>query len=187
MTEKLESWKYLDQLARKKCGRHQVFVCRQHAFYQFLRQGKTIVSADFIAAVSSATVAKDHHQYMIANLFAQTQALMKVRCVANSVKKGWRQVILMPLRRTKSTTAIARPTLSCSTVLIRSPSLIALYEDKVFVWGIIWRVCSFDQWGIELGKVLANQLVSQLEGNNPVAQQDSSTEGLIHFYRELNQ
>lgn len=167
----------------------QLGINGQHAFYQYLHQGKNIIPADFIGAVESSTTVKGHHEYLMANFIAQTQALM------NGINK---EQVREELRaKGKSESYIDnlvshkvhqgnRPT---NTILLKRidphslGALIALYEHKIFVQGIIWRVCSFDQWGVELGKELANHILPQLETDAPVKTQDSSTMGLINFYK----
>lgn len=163
----------------------------QHAFYQYLHQGKNIVPADFIAAVESATTAKGHHEYLMANLFAQTQALMmgidesQVREELRAKGKSEQYIEKLVSHKVHKGN---RPT---NTILLQRidpyslGALIALYEHKIFVQGLIWRVCSFDQWGVELGKELANTILPQLEESRDIEQQDSSTMGLIQFYKEM--
>lgn len=168
----------------------QLGINGQHAFYQYLHQGKNIVPSDFIGAVESTMTAEGHQEYLMANLFAQTQALMtgidecqvredlkaKGKCdryinklVSHKVHKGNRPTTTILLQRIDPYTLGA---------------LIALYEHKIFVQGVIWQICSFDQWGVELGKELANNILPQLEESRDIEQQDSSTMGLIRFYKE---
>ena len=169
----------------------QLGINGQHAFYQYLHQGTNIVPADFIAAVESSTTAKGHHEYLLANLFAQTQALMTgidEQHVREELQaKGKNQAYIDQLVAHKVHKG-NRPT---NTILMKRidpfslGSLIALYEHKIFVQGVIWRVCSFDQWGVELGKELANKILPQLEVGKEIEQQDSSTVGLMNFYKEM--
>ena len=169
----------------------QLGINGQHAFYQYLHQGTNIVPADFIAAVESATTAKGHHEYLLANLFAQTQALMTgidEQHVREELQaKGKNQAYIDQLVAHKVHKG-NRPT---NTILMKKidpfslGSLIALYEHKIFVQGVIWRVCSFDQWGVELGKELANKILPQLDAGKEIEQQDSSTAGLMNFYKEM--
>lgn len=167
----------------------QLGINGQHAFYQYLHQGTNIVPADFIAGIESATTAKGHHEYLMANLFAQTQALMngideqQIReeleakgkdrsyidqLVSHKVHKGNRPTNTLLMQRVDARSLGA---------------LIALYEHKIFVQGVIWRVCSFDQWGVELGKELASHILLELEGGKVAKHHDSSTKGLIEFYQ----
>ncbi|MBV1901017.1 MAG: glucose-6-phosphate isomerase, partial [Kordiimonadaceae bacterium] len=169
----------------------QLGINGQHAFYQYLHQGKNIVPADFIGAVESSTTVKGHHEYLMANFFAQTQALM------NGIDEEQVREELRAKGKTKDyidnlvchkVHQGSRPT---NSILLESidafslGSLLALYEHKIFVQGVIWRVCSFDQWGVELGKELAGHILPQLEKNGKVAQQDSSTMGLINHYKKV--
>lgn len=163
----------------------------QHAFYQYLHQSNNIVPADFIGSVESVTPVQGHHQTLMANFFAQTQALMtgvdeqQVR-VDLQAKGRVDEYIdkVAPHKVHKGN----RPT---NTVLMEriSPrtlgSLIALYEHKIFVQGIILQICSFDQWGVELGKGLANNIEQQLNKASVSSQHDSSTNGLINFYQSI--
>jgi len=161
----------------------------QHAFYQYLHQSNNIVPADFIGSVKSVTPVKGHHETLMANFFAQTQALMlgvnedQVRTDLEA-KGRTKQYIdkVAPHKVHKGN----RPT---NTILMKqiSPrslgSLIALYEHKIFVQGIILKICSFDQWGVELGKGLANKIQKELELNIVNDSHDTSTSGLINFYK----
>ena len=167
----------------------QLGINGQHAFYQYLHQGKNIIPADFIAAVESATTVREHHEYLMANFFAQTRALMtgidkdQVREELRARGKSERYIDNLVSHKVHQGN---RPTNSILLKKIDPHSLgamIALYEHKIFVQGIIWRVCSFDQWGVELGKELAGHILPQLEKDAPVDQQDSSTMGLINFYK----
>lgn len=167
----------------------QLGINGQHAFYQYLHQGTNIVPADFIAAIESSTPVKGHHEYLMANLFAQTQALMtgideqQVREELEAKGKEKNYIDNLVSHKVHKGN---RPT---NTILMEKVdahslgALIALYEHKIFVQGIIWQVCSFDQWGVELGKELANKILPQLEEGHPTEEQDSSTMGLIDFYK----
>jgi len=169
----------------------QLGINGQHAFYQYLHQGKNIVPADFIGAVESSTTVKGHHEYLMANYFAQTQALMngidedQVREELRA--KGKTEAYIDNLVSHKVHQG-SRPTNSILLQRIDAfslGSLIALYEHKIFVQGVIWQVCSFDQWGVELGKELAGHILPQLEHNGTIAEQDSSTMGLIKHYKKI--
>ncbi|HEC00458.1 MAG TPA: glucose-6-phosphate isomerase [Sphingomonadales bacterium] len=167
----------------------QLGINGQHAFYQYLHQGKNIIPADFIGAVESSTTVKGHHEYLMANFIAQTQALMngidkeQVRDELRAKGKSESYIDNLVSHKVHQGN---RPT---NTILLKRidphslGALIALYEHKIFVQGIIWRVCSFDQWGVELGKELANHILPQLETGTPIKTQDSSTMGLINFYK----
>ena len=160
----------------------------QHAFYQYLHQSNNIVPADFIGSVKSVTPVKGHHETLMANFFAQTQALMKgvnETQVRADLKAKGRTADYIDKVAPHKVHKGNRPT---NTILMKqiSPkslgSLIALYEHKIFVQGIILQICSFDQWGVELGKGLANKIQQELMTQNINVEHDSSTQGLIEFY-----
>jgi glucose-6-phosphate isomerase len=161
----------------------------QHAFYQLLHQGTRLVPADFIVSARSHNPMGDHHDKLVANCLAQTEALMlgrsKEDVLAELTKNGVPEAernALAPHRTFPGN----RPT---STFMMDQLSphslgrLLALYEHKVFVQGAIWDVNSFDQWGVELGKVLAGRILPELSGSAAVAGHDGSTTGLIERYR----
>lgn len=160
----------------------------QHAFYQYLHQSNNIVPADFIGSIKSVTPVKGHHETLMANFFAQTQALMKgvnEEQVRTDLQAKGRTADYIDKVAPHKVHKGNRPT---NTILMKqiSPkslgSLIALYEHKIFVQGIILQVCSFDQWGVELGKGLANEIQQELMTQNINFDHDSSTKGLIEFY-----
>jgi glucose-6-phosphate isomerase len=160
----------------------------QHAFYQYLHQSNNIVPADFIGSVESVTPVQGHHETLMANYFAQTQALMEgvdeTQVRADLKAKGRTQEYIDKVAPHKVHKG-NRPT---NSILMKriSPkslgSLIALYENKIFVQGILLQICSFDQWGVELGKGLANNIAEELEQNKINDNHDSSTAGLISFF-----
>ena len=160
----------------------------QHAFYQYLHQSNNVVPADFIGSVESVTPVQGHHETLMANFFAQTQALMQgvdeTQVRADLKAKGRTQDYIDKVAPHKVHKG-NRPT---NTILMKriSPrslgSLIALYEHKIFVQGIILQICSFDQWGVELGKGLANKIEAELCSGTINPEHDSSTKGLIKFY-----
>lgn len=145
----------------------------QHAFYQLIHQGTQMIPCDFIAAAISHNPTGDHHQKLLSNFFAQTEALMNGTSTP-----------LSPYRVFEGN----RPT---NSILIKQITpytlgqLIALYEHKIFVQGVIWNIYSFDQWGVELGKALANKILPELEQDKTVDSHDSSTNGLINLYKSL--
>lgn len=161
----------------------------QHAFYQYLHQSNNIVPADFIGSVESVTPVQGHHETLMANFFAQTQALMQgvneTQVRADLKAKGRTPDYIDKVAPHKVHKG-NRPT---NTILMKriSPrslgSLIALYENKIFVQGIILKICSFDQWGVELGKGLANNIQEELSSGKLNQEHDSSTAGLIRFYQ----
>jgi glucose-6-phosphate isomerase len=165
----------------------------QHAFYQLIHQGTKLVPCDFIAPALSHNPVGDHHAILLSNFFAQTEALMRGKTLEEVVaelkdagmsKKEIRR--LAPFRVFRGN----RPT---NSILVRKitprtlGSLIAMYEHKIFVQGIIWNIFSFDQWGVELGKVLAKKILAELQHDAPSTSHDASTNGLINTCRELSQ
>lgn len=164
----------------------------QHAFYQYLHQSNNVVPADFIGSVESVTQVQGHHKTLMANFFAQTQALMSgvnEQQVRTDLKAKGRQPDYIDKVAPHKVHKGNRPT---NTILMKriSPhslgSLIALYEHKIFVQGIILQICSFDQWGVELGKGLANKIEAELEQKQINAEHDSSTRELIKFYQSVS-
>ncbi len=161
----------------------------QHAFYQYLHQSNNIVPADFIGSVATVTPIAGHHETLMANFFAQTQALMagvnEQQVRADLTAKGRNADYINKVAAHKVHQG-NRPT---NTILLNQISahslggLIALYEHKIFVQGIILKICSFDQWGVELGKGLAEDIANQLNNQEHHNQHDSSTEGLINYYK----
>jgi glucose-6-phosphate isomerase len=163
----------------------------QHAFYQLIHQGTQLVPADFIAAARSQNPIGEHHQLLLSNFFAQTEALMRGKTEAEAraelVGSGKSAEEIELLARHKVFSG-NRPTNSLLFDQLNPRMLgrlIALYEHKIFVQGIIWDVNSYDQWGVELGKQLANVIVPELEGAGSVGSHDSSTNGLINYYKAL--
>jgi len=161
----------------------------QHAFYQLIHQGTKLVPADFIAPIETQNPLGEHHAILLSNFFAQTEALMKGKTAeevrAELVKEGFsgeRLEALIPHKvfsGNRPTNSILFQKLTPRTL----GTLIALYEHKIFVQGIIWNINSFDQWGVELGKQLAKAILPELAGAAPVGSHDSSTNGLINDYK----
>jgi len=161
----------------------------QHAFYQLIHQGTKIIPCDFIAPIETHNPLGQHHQILLSNFFAQTEALMKGKneseVRAELTKEGVTGAKQDALVGHKVFTG-NRPT---SSILLQKitprslGSLVALYEHKIFVQGIIWRINSFDQWGVELGKQLAKHILPELDGVNPITSHDASTNGLINHYK----
>jgi len=161
----------------------------QHAFYQYLHQSNNVVPADFIGSVESVTPVKGHHETLMANFFAQTQALMSgvnEEQVRADLKAKGRLPSYIDKVAPHKVHKGNRPT---NTLLLKRieprslGSLIALYEHKIFVQGIILQICSFDQWGVELGKGLANKIALELESGEVNQAHDSSTRELIRYYQ----
>ena len=161
----------------------------QHAFYQLIHQGTRLIPADFLAPIQSQNPIGRNHAILLSNFFAQTEALMKgktepeVRAeLSASGLKGAELEKLIPhkvFEGNRPTNSIMFQKLTPATL----GSLIALYEHKIFVQGIIWQINSFDQWGVELGKQLAQKILPELEGAGKVTGHDTSTNGLINFYK----
>jgi len=161
----------------------------QHAFYQLIHQGSKLIPADFIAPVESLNPIGDHHRILLANFFAQTEALAMGKTEAEVRREleasGLSNEALEKLVPHKIFQG-NRPTNSLMLQKITPHSLgalIALYEHKIFVQGIIWHINSFDQWGVELGKQLAKRILAELPGTEEVASHDASTSGLINYYK----
>lgn len=162
----------------------------QHAFYQLIHQGTKLIPCDFIAMVHSHNPIGDHHDKLMSNFFAQTEALMmgktSAEVRAELVAQGKSQEEVDQLEPFKVFDG-NRPTNSILVDQLTPKSLgslIAMYEHKIFVQGIIWNVNSFDQWGVELGKQLANKILPELENDNVINGHDSSTNGLINAYKK---
>ena len=160
----------------------------QHAFYQLLHQGTRLIPCDFIAPAISQNPIGEHHEILLANFFAQTAALMNGKNSEEIAEelKGMNQSEkekLIPFKVFEGN----RPTNSFLLKKITPfslGSLIALYEHKIFVQGIILNIFSFDQWGVELGKQLANKIEPKLKGDSLVSTYDNSTNGLINTYKK---
>ncbi|MEZ8826843.1 glucose-6-phosphate isomerase [Vibrio amylolyticus] len=163
----------------------------QHAFYQLIHQGTKLIPSDFIAPAISHNPASDHHQKLMSNFFAQTEALAfgkakeTVEAEFLAAGKSAEEVAeLVPFKVFEGN----RPTNSILVKQITPRSLgnlIAMYEHKIFVQGVIWNIFSFDQWGVELGKQLANQILPELADDADVTSHDSSTNGLINAFKAL--
>jgi len=163
----------------------------QHAFYQLIHQGTKLIPCDFLAAAQSHNKLGEHHDILISNFLAQTEALMRGKTTdearAELAAEGVAGADLEALATAK-TFAGNKPS---NSFLYRKltpralGSLVALYEHKVFVQGVIWNINSFDQMGVELGKQLARVIQPQLKGDDPAIDHDSSTNGLIAYYKAL--
>jgi glucose-6-phosphate isomerase len=161
----------------------------QHAFYQLIHQGTRLIPCDFIAPAQSLNPIGGHHPILLSNFFAQTEALMngktKEQVVAELEKDGKSTEEIEKLAPFKVFEG-NRPTNSIILKKITPFSLgnlIAFYEHKIFVQGVIWNIFSFDQWGVELGKQLAKSILPELEGEEEVSSHDGSTNGLINQYK----
>ncbi|MDP1843988.1 MAG: glucose-6-phosphate isomerase [Sediminibacterium sp.] len=163
----------------------------QHAFYQLIHQGTLMIPCDFIAPAISHNPLGDHHSKLMSNFFAQTEALMN--------GKSENEVKVEGMKLNKSDDEIKtltpfkvfggnKPTNSILLKEINPHSLgmlIALYEHKIFVQGVIWNIYSFDQWGVELGKQMANKILPELLSEEKVTDHDSSTNGLINAFKQF--
>ena len=169
----------------------EIGISGQHAFFQLLHQGTKLVPADFLAPVANVQCIARHHRALMSNVFAQTEALMKGKTEheaydelkAAGMDEDKIQALLpnkiFPGNRPSSTFLFS------SLDPVTLGSLIAMYEHKIFVQGVIWNINSFDQWGVELGKQMATGILKELDDNEPTASHDSSTNGLINYYKEM--
>jgi glucose-6-phosphate isomerase len=163
----------------------------QHAFYQLIHQGTKLIPCDFLAAAISHNQIGDHHEKLMSNYFAQTEALMKGKTIAEVETElkdsGFDKEGIefhLPFRvfeGNKPSNSILFKQLTPRTL----GSLIAMYEHKIFVQGVVWNIYSFDQWGVELGKVLAKKILPELSGSEEIGSHDASTNGLINYFKRL--
>lgn len=161
----------------------------QHAFYQLIHQGTKLIPCDFIAPAVSHNPIGEHHKMLLSNFFAQTEALMNGKTYEEAREelvaagKSEEEInFLTPFKVFEGN----KPTNSFLVKKITPKvlgSLLAMYEHKIFVQGVIWNIFSFDQWGVELGKQLANKIYPELQNDWPVTNHDSSTNGLINQYK----
>jgi glucose-6-phosphate isomerase len=163
----------------------------QHAFYQLIHQGTKLIPCDFIAPALTHNRIGDHHKKLLANFFAQTEAMMigkSEEIVVEELKAAGKTddeiKALLPYK-------VFKGNIPTNSILIKKMtprtlgSLIAMYEHKIFVQGIIWNIYSFDQWGVELGKQLAGNILPELNKSGEVTGHDESTNGLINAYKEM--
>lgn len=163
----------------------------QHAFYQLIHQGTKIIPCDFIAPTLSHNPVGDHHTKLLANFFAQTEALMMGKkadvVIEELIAAGLSKEkinLLLPYKVFEGN----RPTNSIMVKKITPRnlgSLVAMYEHKIFVQGVIWNINSFDQWGVELGKQLASKILPELTTDAAIENHDPSTNGLINAYKRM--
>ena len=163
----------------------------QHAFYQLIHQGTKLIPADFLAPAISHNPLGEHHTILLSNFFAQTEALLHGKTkkdVIEELKKEGKTADeirkLYPYKvceGNKPTNSILFQKLTPKVL----GSLISMYEHKIFVQGVIWNIFSFDQWGVELGKQLAQKIQPELRDDNLVDSHDSSTNGLINAYKNM--
>ena len=163
----------------------------QHAFYQLIHQGTKLIPCDFIAPAISHNPLSDHHPKLLANFFAQTEAMMvgkNEEQVASELKEAGKTdeeiAALLPFKVFKGN--IPTNSILVNKITPRTlGAIIAMYEHKIFVQGVIWNIYSFDQWGVELGKQLAKAILPELESDEPIIGHDASTNGLINAYKEM--
>ncbi|MEP7240573.1 MAG: glucose-6-phosphate isomerase [Devosia sp.] len=165
----------------------------QHAFYQLIHQGTSVIPADFLIAANPHENLPPHHEKLVANVLAQSEALMlgksKEEVVAELLAQGLDKAAIKALAPHKMfpgnrpSNTLMYPKLTPEIL----GSLVALYEHKVFVQGTIWDVNSYDQWGVELGKQLAKAILPKVQGSAPNAGNDASTKGLLAHYHRLRQ
>ena len=163
----------------------------QHAFYQLIHQGTLVIPCDFIAPAISHNPIGDHHLKLMSNFFAQTEALMNGKSenevkielmkAGKSEEENKKLVPFKVFEGNKPTNSILVKEVTPYTL----GSLIALYEHKIFIQGVIWNIFSFDQWGVELGKQLANKILPELEVSTPISSHDSSTNALINIFKKF--
>lgn len=163
----------------------------QHAFYQLIHQGTKLIPCDFMAPAISHNPISDHHPKLLANFFAQTEALMmgktaeqveaELKAAGKSDAEIKELLPFMVFEGNKPTNSILFKLLDPRTL----GALIAMYEHKIFVQGIIWNIYSFDQWGVQLGKQLANVILPELINDDEITSHDASTNGLINAYKKM--
>ncbi|MBI5076388.1 MAG: glucose-6-phosphate isomerase [Nitrospirae bacterium] len=163
----------------------------QHAFYQLIHQGTKLIPCDFIAPAISHNPLGDHHNILLSNFFAQTEALMKgkthdevvaeLAASGKTAKEIKRLAAFKVFKGNRPTNSILLKKVTPRTL----GSLIAMYEHKIFVQGVIWNIFSFDQWGVELGKVLAKKILAEMQSGSDITSHDASTNGLINAWKEM--
>ncbi len=157
----------------------------QHAFYQLIHQGTRLIPCDFIAPAITHNPMGDHHRILLSNFFAQTEALLNGKS-AEELRAEKVDEKLIPFKTfegNKPTNSFLLKEITPATL----GELIALYEHKIFVQGIVWNIYSFDQWGVELGKQLAQKVLPELENDTTITNHDASTNGLINAYKKMRQ
>ncbi len=162
----------------------------QHAFYQLIHQGTKLIPCDFLAAAQSHNPIGEHHEILVSNFFAQTEALMKGKTTEEAKAElgddySGAELELLAAAKTFSGNRPTNSFLYKKLTPETLGTLIALYEHKIFVQGVIWDVNSFDQMGVELGKQLAKAILPELKGTESVSSHDSSTNSLINAYKAM--
>ncbi len=165
----------------------------QHAFYQLIHQGTKLIPADFIASIQTHSELKQQHDIMMSNFFAQTEALMRGRTLEETCEAVVAAGIAVDDVRDRLPHMVFDGNHPSNTILLNKltpynlGSLIALYEHKIFVQGIVWNLNSYDQWGVELGKQLARKILDEIESGDTSAPHDASTHNLIVYYLKMRQ
>lgn len=160
----------------------------QHAFYQLIHQGTELIPADFLAYVRSCNEVSDHQDKLLANFFAQTEALAfgkneaEVTAEMQALGKSSDEIAKLLNYKVFSGESPTNSFIFSELTPFSLGQLIALYEHKIFVQGVIWNIFSFDQFGVELGKVLAGKILAELEAKGVISSHDSSTNGLMNYY-----
>ncbi|MGF1642765.1 MAG: glucose-6-phosphate isomerase [Thiotrichales bacterium] len=163
----------------------------QHAFYQLIHQGTRLIPCDFLAPVESHNPIGAHHRILLSNFFAQTEALMRGRTADEAVAAMRAAGVDEDTIRLRLPYTVFRGNQPSNSLLFRKltpralGALIAMYEHKIFVQGVIWNINSFDQWGVELGKSLAKAILPELAGDAEISSHDASTNGLINHYKRV--
>jgi glucose-6-phosphate isomerase len=163
----------------------------QHSFYQLIHQGTNLIPCDFIAPAISHNPVGDHHNKLLSNFFAQTEALMNGKTREEVTEELRASGMSSDEIKKLSPYKVFQGNRPTNSIMVKQitprtlGSLIAMYEHKIFVQGVIWNIFSFDQWGVELGKQLANKILPELGDDNDVTSHDSSTNGLINEYKKL--
>lgn len=163
----------------------------QHAFYQLIHQGTKLIPCDFLAGANSLNPIGDHHAKLLSNFFAQTEALAFGKTeeeVVNELKTQGKSTPEIEFLKSFKVFEGNRPTNSFLYKELNPKvlgSLLAMYEHKIFVQGLIWNIFSYDQWGVELGKQLANKILPELNSDTEIVSHDSSTNGLINAYKQM--
>lgn len=165
----------------------------QHAFYQLIHQGTKLIPADFLAPAISHNPIGDHHDILLSNFFAQTEALLNGKDknqVIDELKaagKSDKEIHDIAPHKVFSGNRPSNSILFKKLTPHVLGSLIAMYEHKIFVQGVIWNIFSFDQWGVELGKQLAKKILPQLKDDKKISSHDSSTNGLINAFKKFQE
>jgi len=164
----------------------------QHAFYQLIHQGTKLIPADFIASIQTHSKLKQQHDIMMSNFFAQTEALMRGRTLEETCEAIEASGLKVDDVRDRLPHMVFEGNHPSNTLLLKKltpyslGSLIALYEHKIFVQGVVWNLNSYDQWGVELGKQLAKKILDEIESSDTSAAHDSSTTNLISYYLQVS-